>query len=106
MKTFNLIISLCLIYQSGMAQSLLKGEETSEEARFFVYGTSTINTTDELVKSLTGSQKFAIGAIIRSLESDGETKNFWRTGIKVDLSVNAFSSRTLVTSRASRPLSA
>lgn len=46
----------------------MKGENTNESARFFFYGTSSINTTDELVKSLTGTEKFTIGAIIKQLK--------------------------------------
>lgn len=70
MKQIITILLVCLIATISNAQSLslnqntksknTKGEVQEDDTKFHFYSITSLNTTEELVNSITGSQKFAI----------------------------------------------
>jgi len=95
MKTVLLAL-IILISLNAQSQSLMKAENIDEDAKFFFYGSSSVNTTEELTTSISGSQSFSFGTIIKKINSKKDTSNCgfgWLRGVKIDLAANLLNLR-------------
>lgn len=92
--------SLLPISLQELAKTTIKSTDDSPEEsntdvpRFYLYGSATINTTEGLAESLTGSQKFAARYVLRPHVTGSEKDNTnSKVGINATISINTLNLR-------------